>query len=354
MKPMKRVKFLLIGLLGLGSVPLRSEVLVAEDFAYEAGDLSGRSGGTGWTGEWMDGGNSIAVVSEGLGFVDRIGNTLLVSGGAVNTSDGETSTTISGRETGLRGGELWISMLIQPVNASSDFAGVSFYRDDLTLPNARFAIEHSGNKNLRLTRRTGGGPTHTESFGTTVGETVLAVLRLIPGAGGSDEEPDLIEVYFNPRLDEEPFIPHAYIGIDGLEFDRIRIAGANARAMLVDEIRIGESYADVVPHVPAENPDSDGDGLTDAQEAILGTDPEFPDTALVVAIRANPSWFGLHSTAEIETWSVGRIDLEPISPTSINAHVRVKRPDGTLIETITRPIPVDAPRGFLRVRLPSP
>src|SRR5690606_23899619 len=106
-------------------------------------------------------------------------------------------------------------------------AAVSFYRDDLTLPNARFAIEHAGNKNLRLTRRAGGGPTHTTAFETTIGQTVLAVLRLFPGGGGSDDEPDLIEVYFNPRLDQEPFIPHAYIGINGLEFDRIRIAGSN-------------------------------------------------------------------------------------------------------------------------------
>lgn len=351
---MKRAFFPFVGLACLCAGTARGELLVSEDFAYEAGDLSGRGGGSGWTADWMDGGNPAVVAPAGLGFTDAIGNTLVVSGGAANTSDGGTDTTISGRETGPRDGELWISMLIQPLNGSADFAGVSFYRDDLTLPNARFAIEHAGNKNLRLTRRAGGTATHTAPFTTTIGQTVLAVLRLVPGGGGSDDEPDLIEVFFNPRLDEEPFVPHAYIGINGLGFDRIRVAGANARAMLVDEIRIGGTYADVVPFVAAEDPDSDGDGLTDSQEAVLGTDPGFPDGALIAAIRANPAWFGLHSEDEIETWSIGRIDLEKINATNINAHLRVMRSDGTLVETITRPVAIDAPSSFLRVRLPSP
>lgn len=336
-----------------------AELLIHENFDYPAGDLSGRDGGGGWSGTWFDTGNSTVATGAILNYADVIRNTLVASGGAVNTADGGAATTISGRETGQRDGELWISMLIQPQNSDTTFFGVSFYQDTLDQANARFAIESvtagAPGKDLRLTRRAPAGTaTHTGSFSTTIGTPVFAVLHLVPDGGASEDLPDRIEVFFNPRLDTEPSVPHASIGINGLHFDRIRVAGQNGRAALVDEIRIGTTYADVAPYTSAEDPDSDGDGLTDAQEAILGTDPHVPDTALIAAIRANPGWFDLHSDEEIADVKIGGIALEPLSPTTLDYHLHIKRGDGTVIEPIYRSLGIPPERKFLRLHLDTP
>ncbi len=336
-----------------------AELLVHENFDYPAGDLSGQDGGSGWAGAWLDTGNPILATEAGLNFTDVFGNELVTSGGAANTVDGGSATTISGRETGQHDGELWISMLIQPQNSSSQFFGVSFYQDTLVQADARFAIESvtagAPGKDLRLTRRAPtGAANHTSSFSTTIGTPVFAVLHLVPDGGAGGELPDRIDVFFNPRLDEEPFIPHASASIGGLHFDRIRVAGQNGRASLVDEIRIGTSYAAVSPHTPPEDPDTDGDGLTDAQEAILGTDPHIPDTELIAAIRANPHWFNLHSDGEITDVKIGGITLEPANPSTLNYHLPIKSNGGTILETIDRSLGIPPEKKFLRIHLDTP
>ncbi len=338
-------------LLSAGGAP--AAPLVHEDFDYPAGGLSGRDGGTGWSGPWFDSGTAVSAVSSGLGYTDPVGHTLVTSGGAADTGNGDALTTISGRETGARNGELWISMVVEPRNDSSLFFGASFYDGSLDLADARFAIEHAGNKNLRLTRRAG-QLLHTPSFATSVGTPVFAVLHLVPGGGEGGALPDRIDVHFNPRLDQEPSTPHASVDIDGLQFDRIRIAGQNGRSTLVDEVRIGSTYADVAPYTPAEDPDSDTDGLTDAQEAILGTDPLVPDTALVAAIRANPGWFGLHSEDEVATVNIGRVELQAVAPTTFDFEFDIIPGDGAEPETLRRSLEVGPVRKFIRLGLAAP
>jgi len=331
-----------------------ADLVVHDSFDYPAGDLSGNSGGTGWDSAWTDSGNPAVIRTPGLAFTDMVGNTLNTAGNAMNSADGGSATTISAREVADRDAETWISVLIQPQANSADFFGVSFYDQGLATSNARFAIEHNG-KDLRLTRRAGSpSPLHTASFATSLGETVLAVLHLVPGGGSTPESPDRVDVFFNPVLGVEPAAPHASVDINGLRFDRIRIAGQNGRAALVDELRIGDTYADVTPFVPATDPDSDGDGLTDAQEAVLGLDPNVPDTAFIAALRANPGFAGLHSTEEIAEVRAGGLAILPTGPSAFDYRFLIRDKNGAVLETVTRPIAPPPGRQFIRLHLDTP
>lgn len=337
-------------LLLLGGGVSNAELLIDDSFSYSAGDLAG-NGGSGWTGAWA-GTNPVVVASPGLNFSDAIGNTLVTSGSALNTADGAAVTTISSRETGDRDGEFWISMVIQPQGSFTDFIGVSFYNNGLANADARFAIEHAGGKDLRLTRR-GGGVVHSASFSTTVGKPVLAVIHLVPDGGGGDPALDRIDVYFNPVLGGEPGAPHASLNIDGLQFDRVRVAGQNGRSSLVDELRIGTSFADVTPYVPATDPDSDGDGLTDSQEEELGLDPSFPDTQFIAALKANAGLFGLHAANEILDVKLRRPSVSVFGD-SVEYSLDLVRPDGFVLDSIQEQVPSPPSRLFLRLHLDTP
>jgi hypothetical protein len=343
--------FLALPALLLGGGFASAELLVHESFTYPNGDLTG-SGGSGWTGAWT-GTNPVVVTSPGLTFSDAIGNSLVTSGSALNTADGGAVTTISSREVADRNAETWISVLVQPQGTSADFVGVSFYDNGLATADARFAIEHAGGKDLRLTRRAG-ALIHTASFSTTIGAPVLAVIHLVPGGGGGDPALDRLDVFFNPVLDSEPPVPHASISIDGLQYDRIRIAAQNGRSALVDELRIGETYADVTPFVPATDPDHDGDGLTDSQEEELGLDPLFPDTQFIAALKANPDLFGLRSTDEIFDVRLRGPTVTTFGPGSANYSLDLIRKNGTILDSISEPIPSPPSRLFLRLYLATP
>lgn len=333
-----------------------ADLLVHEPFASSAGDLTGNNGGSGWSGAWTDSGNPVVVTATGLAYTDSFGNVLHASGSAMNTADGGAATTISAREVADRNAETWISVMIQPQGSFTDFIGVSFYDQGLATVNARFAIEHAGGKDLRLTRRAPGTPpppVNSASFATTIGTTAFAVIHLVPD-GGTGGTLDRIDVYFNPRLDELPSSPHASLDIDGLQFDRVRIAGQNGRSTLVDELRIGESFADVTPHTAPADPDTDGDGLLDSQELVLGLDPQVSDAAFIAALRANAGWVSLHSTGEITDVSLGRVTLSPDGPGNFEYSFEILDRRDLTLETITRALTSSGDKRFLRLNLDTP
>ncbi|WP_367871291.1 hypothetical protein [Luteolibacter sp. Populi] len=347
-----RTPTILLAGFAFGASLVSAAPLAQDSFSYPAGDLTGQGGaGDGWIAAW-DGANPVIVRTPGLSFADAFGNILTTTGSALNTADGTGTTTISSREVTDRDAETWISVLIQPQTTSSDFIGVSFYQNDLTQANARFAIENAGGKDLRLTRRV--VPVlNSAAFGTTVGTTVLAVLHLVPD-GGSGLTPDRIDVFFNPALDVEPGAPHASLMIDGLQFDRVRVAGAAGNSVLVDEIRIGATYADVTPFTAPTDPDSDADGLTNSQEAALGLDPFVSDAVLIAAVKANPKFVGLYSSNQIVDRGLRGPFLRVFGADSIDYSVDIAKGSGTVIESVGNPLDSPPSRNFLRLYLDTP
>jgi hypothetical protein len=353
---MKNISQFGLALTACALAAARADLLVYEGFDYPVGDLTENGNGTGWQGPWFDTGNPVVATSTSLGYADAIGNTLNTSGGAVNTSDGSEATTISGRELGERNSELWISLMIQPLNSGGDFVGVSFYQDDLTLENARFAIEHQEGKDVQFALRADDNDIRSPNYATTIGQAVFAVVHLVPGGGEGEGLPDRMDVYFDPVLSSEPTTADFSVDVDGLGFDRVRIAGQNARACLVDELRIGETFSDVSPFTEAEDPDSDLDGLTDAQENILGLDPMNSDAAFIAALRANPGFFDLRSEDEILDVRLGEQELLPIGNADgdFDYAFQIIRADGSLNESEFIPLETSSDPSFFRLQLNTP
>src|SRR5690606_23886809 len=193
--------------------------------------------------------------------------------------------------------ETWISFLTIPTG-SGDFAGLTLYDGgEDNHSHSRFGIEQreAGQINLRLANSEPPPALPaviSAPFNPPPGSTVFVAVRMLPGA--TEGEDDQLEVYFNPNLGASPGEPFASMTIAPGGFDRMRLAATSGRSVIYDEIRIGDTYADVSPFIPpAADLDSDGDGLTDAQEVALGLDPTVSDQALIEAIRANPELLGL-------------------------------------------------------------
>ncbi len=78
--------------------------------------------------------------------------------------------------------------------------------------------------------------------------------------------------------------------------------GAEDEGVLVSNVGAnGYVIADAVGYAPVAEPsdDTDADGLSDVDELILGLDPYTSDVPFIDAVRANPSFFGLHAPEEI-------------------------------------------------------
>ena len=328
--------------------------LFHEPFAYPAASpLTGLTGGTGWPGAWLTDGGSVSVTSAGLQYSDTADNVLTVSGLAANTAG--TATTRSLRDFGSPDlNNVWISFLYQLPASNGKFEGVSFYRATQQV----FTVSNpstTATPAIYLTNNLVGGTGVNTGLGV-FGQTHLVVLKLTKsgGTGGADR----VQAFIDPGLASTPSSPNATMDGTNFDFNRVRIAGQDGSALLVDELRIGASFADVTPHIFSGDPDVDGDGLTNSQEALLGLDPDKSDAALLAGIRAHPDWFGLYTASGILDLANGGVILRRDAADPVSLIFEVQQSENlaawTVFETITRQIELPAGKNFLRIRIETP
>jgi hypothetical protein len=332
------------------SLSCNATPIAHESFDYAASSsLSTQGAGSGWSGAWYQDGEPAVTGAAGLGFSDALGNVLNASGRCADTTG--TATTRSLRAVGSSNlNNVWISFLYQLPASNNKFEGVSFYRGSQQV----FTVSNpstTGTAAIFLTSNLTGGPIVNTGSGV-FGKTHFVVLKL--NKGGGNNGTDRIEAFIDPDLVGSPSTPTVVDGAN-FDFDRIRIAGQDGSTLLVDEIRIGDSFADVTPHVPVAGLDSDGDGLSDTQESALGLDPHVSNATLIDAIKAHPEWFGLYSNSGIMDLGNGGVILQKTGGNPVDLIFEVQHSENltqwSALETINRIIDLPSGKNFLRVTL---
>lgn len=337
------------GILLMAALCADAQLSVNEPFAYSAGTgLTGTAGGAGWASAWTQDGATGTVTSTGLSSTDALGNVLQVSGCSVTTQGAATTRNFRSVTAGPLT-DVWISFLYQLPSGGLKFTGVSFCRGVSPV----FAIQSpstDSTANIWLGNyvSTGAASTGKGTFGKS--HFIVLRLRKAAAAGGLD----LVEAFVDPILGETPVDP-VIVTASNFDFDSIRIAGQDGSPLFVDEIRIGRSLGDVTPHIPTEEMDSDGDGLTDAQEMTLGMDPHVQDTQLIQTIRSNADAFGLYDRAGILSLKrggvvIGKTGDAPVS-FSFDLEYSGDMKSWFPLQEFNRSIAVPPNKNFLRLNL---
>ena len=265
--------FLALVLLLATSLSAHAALLAYEPFTNAPGTaIIGSSGGSNFSGAWQanSSGGIATNTASGLSYTDAATNTLVTLGGAgffqgltsANTSMQPIRPFNFSRGTNGSGdGTTWISFLIVrqgPVNGSATngwLRGANVPHDLGT--SQKLAI---GNSSGAATNTVGliplGNSTNLKSspilFG---GRTNFIVVRIDHVAGTNNDNAWL---FVNPSLATEPPTSAANtnsLGAFDFSFDTLRIfAGGQSSAaqpyaeIIVDEYRVGETYADVAPY----------------------------------------------------------------------------------------------------------
>jgi hypothetical protein len=337
------------------TVSCNAAQIAQESFNYApATSLSTQAGGIGWLGAWFHDGEPAVTGAVGLGFTDALGNILEASGLSVDTSGAATTRSLRDLGGGLRNG-VWISFLYHLPAANSKFEGVSFYRGTqqvFTVSNPSVASTAA----IHLTNNLIGNNNGVNTGAGAFGQTHLIVLKLTKsgGTGGADR----VEAFIDPILTGNPPSPAATVDGTNFDFDRVRIAGQDGSALWVDELRLGDSFAEVTPHVPAGDQDTDGDGLSNAREAVLGLDPNESDADLIAAIQAHPDWFDLYTTPGILGLGNGGVMIQRSAGEPVNFVFEVQQSENLtqwgVLETFNRQVELPSGKNFLRLNIKTP
>jgi hypothetical protein len=264
--------------------PASAALLAYEPFTNAPGTaIIGSGDGSGFSGTWQanSSGGVATNTADAPGYADLHGNVLLTAGGA-GFFQGLTSANTSmqpfrlfnfSRGTnGADGVTTWISFLVVRQGPLGNLAGNPFGRGANVCHDVNAGTLQKlavGNSSGAATNTVGliprGDSANLKSSTNTFGNfTNFVVVRIDHRSGALDNA----WLFVNPSLDAEPSTGAAHAGSLGgfdFSFDRLRVfaGGQNSTAqpyaeMIVDEYRVGETYADVAPHTNSAPPEPAG------------------------------------------------------------------------------------------------
>ena len=224
----------------------------AQIISYEAFDtpvthrVNGYAGGTGWLNAW-NGNNPIIEGSPAPNLVASVGNSLQAVGGNTAsfrslTTNGVDELLTPQRKFGRDGTTLWLSFIMQRDTrpAGNRYLGLSLFEDG----SERLFIGNPFNADVWGFEVSSVGSATRTTIPITNGVPVLLVLKMAFGTSGTR---DTYSFFVNPSPGLEPQKSDAET-VGNLSFNRLRITGGEGAIRgLFDEIRLGRSYADVVP-----------------------------------------------------------------------------------------------------------
>ena len=227
------------------SQPAHGSLIAYDGFDYAVGDLDGQNGGTGdWKDAWS-GDSDIDVILGGSSYVDSVPNALNVEGnhleidssGSVKKVERQLNNKLgTGTET------VWMSVILNGTPSSEIH--------NLSLGGGLFVGqggENTGDNNWGLHDTDG----EIGDSGISAMNDAFLLVRIDFASG--DEN---VWLWVNPDLDAEPITASADVAgtAKAFEADFVRIQLETAATATFDEIRIGDLYVDVTPHVANPEP----------------------------------------------------------------------------------------------------
>ncbi len=255
-RPPSRLPLLLLLTVTLGvlcTTRVHAQLIAYDGFDYApaGSDLMGKAGGVGFTGPWYPGGfnasihNNYDVATGSLAF----GN-LLTSGGRVTSLPQNSISGLSrnlGTTLGVTGTTRYMSVLLRPEGtlnngAFSGFYGLNF--ETLVEPQLFLGKPGGGNIGQYVLENRGGAGQMSTGVNAVSGQTALLVIKSEFLAGN-----DRFTLYVNPT----PGAPEPAFGTVKQDaslstFNTLTIYSTGAFSL--DELRVGNTFADVVPVVP--------------------------------------------------------------------------------------------------------
>ncbi|MEK7781436.1 MAG: immunoglobulin domain-containing protein [Verrucomicrobiota bacterium] len=267
---------LLAAIFLVGALGARAALLAYEPFTNAVGaTIIGSGGGFGFNGAWQANSSSGVATNTGFGlsYTDPASNTLVTAGGAgffqgltsANSDMKPIRLFAGGRGTnGTDGVTTWISFIIARQGPTGTLPGNPYGRG-ANLPHdidsgaiQKLAIGNSSNAGSNTVGLipTGSGANLKGATNTFGGATNFVVVRIDHVTGAAN---DRAYLFVNPTLGVEPSTNSAgAVSTNAFDFsfDRVRIfAGGQSSAtqpyveLIVDEYRLGETFADVAPSV---------------------------------------------------------------------------------------------------------
>lgn len=233
--------------------PVHAELISYEGFGYTANTpVNIRNGGIGWQSAWSGPGTVVAPGRIFPGLVTA-GNALRAAGNNVASVRSFTTAGFAGLRTngrfGLDGTELWLSFLARRDTnfTTADFAGLTL-ADGGSQELFVGCVAGASRWSLQLFDL-GTAPsniTPAADAPLVTGETALLVLRMQFGVRGTQ---DRVELFVNPPPGVTPTTPDATRSGADIRFNQVRLQSgpSTTAAMSFDELRLGESFADVAP-----------------------------------------------------------------------------------------------------------
>jgi fructan beta-fructosidase len=254
----------LLLLLFIAVLPSRATLLGYEGFDYAVGvNLAGLNGGAGWNGAWVDvrnvggvtinSGNLAAGANAPSGYDARsTGNSAVVGNGnrygrfldcSANGTFGAHGYIDGNGYVGATGKVLYVSFMQQANVASGEYYEFEFHQANLDDPGRVGGVYGDGN-NIYL--RT---PSSITPLSAINADTNFYVLKIVYNASGSDD----VYVYCNPTGATEAANTPTLVELaqGDFSFNGLSISAFFGGAVQKnDQIRLGESWADVVGGPP--------------------------------------------------------------------------------------------------------
>lgn len=243
-----------------GTPRAHAALLAYEGFDYDAGNVSGDNGGTGWSAAW--------VSSTSPAYANVVtGTTLAYSGGDISITGSGTVLSITGGGEGQlnrpfvgidSGSEIYFSFLFRAVaGGGNEFFHFYLSDDPDRLNSGGIGDFYTASGDAHFGARVNNGTsdfTTASSISYTTGTTYLLVGRLSTDgtSGASADIVDQVELWVNPTSltpGASDATVDASTGLTMGDFDVFSSRMVNFAIpdeILIDELRIGTDFASVV------------------------------------------------------------------------------------------------------------